>query len=158
MSQREPAERLLREAYDALTPYSTGSSDEADRKAELRERIRLHLNSGNAAGGGGGPATFGYASAVAHGDTYGVGGGGGGAPDGCIGVTIGTNGKGGNGSAGGVWPNGGGGMGWTLPSDMPETGILLDVNGKSRTVTKAELQRMIDDGEIKFPHPPPAKG
>jgi hypothetical protein len=97
-------------------------------------------------GGGGGPATFGDSSTdVSHGgsggwtqtftaaieDKVAIGGmgGGGGRPAPMLAVNLGTA---------------------PLPSDMPETGIHLDINGKSRTVTKAELRRMIDDGTLKI--------
>lgn len=153
MTQTYSTRALLKETYDLLSVPGSGSSAEADRKIALCEKIRLWLIAERGAvmgGSGGGAVNFGGAAGgAAGGDTFTA--------------SIGSNGFGG--AAGG-----GGGCGdmpdsvkpdyclvlhpdntvtrMKLPSDMPETGILLDINGKSRTVTKAELQRMIEDGTV----------
>jgi hypothetical protein len=61
MSNKPNGDELLREAFEVLTPYQCGSSDEANRKAELREKIARYLVTQGkpvAGGGGGGPMTF----------------------------------------------------------------------------------------------------
>lgn len=55
---------LLQEAFDALTPYKTGGSNEAERIADVRARIAAYLATHGGltlphAGTGGGPAKFG---------------------------------------------------------------------------------------------------
>jgi hypothetical protein len=38
------------------------------------------------------------------------------------------------------------GMHWTIPTDMPETGIRICLNGEWRTVTKDELRAILATG------------
>ncbi|MFL9903054.1 hypothetical protein PQR71_33745 [Paraburkholderia fungorum] len=62
MSNRLNADELLREAFEALNPFLGGGIGDANRKAELCEKIARYLAGQGKpvarGGGGGGPADF----------------------------------------------------------------------------------------------------